>query len=161
MSYVKIFTRLWKILLAGLGIYIAFAFLGSTLPYLISKPVSSEKKAEFSTVSFYNDTNTNGSDRIALIESSGEAFGIRIELLRNAKQSLDIVYHTINKGETSYVFLAEILKAADRGVQVRLLLDGKVGVSDKPIKEMINQLNSHDNISCRLYNPVKLSKPWT
>lgn len=84
---------------------------------------------------------------------------MRIQMLRNAEQSLDIVYHAIQEGEASIAFLGEVLAAAERGVQVRIILDGKVGAVGNELK-VLRTLVSHPNISCKMYNPISLLKPW-
>ena len=80
-----------------------------------------------------------------------DAFGARLKLMDNAEKSLDIQYFLMKPDNAGLVFAAEMLKAADRGVRVRFLLDDiftTVDVDDLAI------LDSHSNIEVRLFNPI-------
>ena len=80
-----------------------------------------------------------------------DAFGARLKLMDNAEKSLDIQYFLMKPDNAGLVFAAEMLKAADRGVRIRLLLDDiftTVDVNDLAI------LDDHPNIDVRLFNPI-------
>jgi len=47
----------------------------------------------------------------------------RAELIRNAQTSLDLQYYIVHDGISTRLLVDELLKAADRGVRVRILLD--------------------------------------
>ena len=154
-----VITRLLKLVLIILVLYIIYAILGSTLPYIPSKNVSRESMEWLSSYRFKGDGNP-GPDRITLVESTVEAMGARIEILRYAEHSLDIAYHSITEGETTSAFFGEILNAADRGVRVRILLDGKVAVLSPEVSRIMHILENHRNISCRMYNRLDWKRPW-
>ena len=138
-----------------------FALIGSTLPYLGAKNLSTKSKEKLESVQFSGDGNAEpGPERICIIETPKDALGIRMELARNAKKTLDFAYHSIRESLSSRAFLAEVLGAANRGVKVRILLDGKHVQLDKKIFSILQALNAHDNIECMLYNPINLFKPW-
>ena len=46
----------------------------------------------------------------------------RAELIRNAQTSLDLQYYIVHDGISTRMLVDELLKAADRGVRVRILL---------------------------------------
>nr|MBP9940432.1 phospholipase D family protein [Comamonas sp.] len=52
-----------------------------------------------------------------------EAFAARSLLARAAQQTLDVEYYIWRNDKTGLLLLHELLKAADRGVRVRLLID--------------------------------------
>src|ERR1700761_3698768 len=52
------------------------------------------------------------------------AFAARMDLIRSAQRTLDIQYYIWRNDLTGTLLLEEIHEAADRGVRVRLLLDG-------------------------------------
>ena len=56
--------------------------------------------------------------------------------------------------------MASLLHAADRGVSVRILVDGISGFLDVKRTPWFQALASHENVSIRIYNPINLLKPW-
>ena len=78
------------------------------------------------------------------------AFGLRMGLARAATRSIDIqtfIWHDDSAGTLLY---EEMLRAAERGVRVRLLLDD---VNMSGLDPIFALLDSHPNIELRLYNP--------
>jgi putative cardiolipin synthase len=64
-----------------------------------------------------------GRSGFRLLPNSTEAFTARAELIRNAQTSLDLQYYIVHDGLSTRMLVDELLKAADRGVRVRILLD--------------------------------------
>lgn len=138
--------------------YLVYAFLFSTLPHIAQPKVCSRFKAHFHADSFYGGA--DGPDRIALVENTIDAFGVRIQMVRAAKKTLDIVYHSIAKGITTEALTWEIWRAAERGVRVRILVDDKIGLSGVQADKAVQVLCSHPGVEFKVYNPVKLLRPW-
>ncbi len=79
-----------------------------------------------------------------------DAFVARMLVVAEAERSLDLQYYMWH-GDTSGALLAnEVLKAARRGVRVRLLLDD---LQVQGLDRFLGTLNTHPNIEVRLYNP--------
>jgi putative cardiolipin synthase len=78
------------------------------------------------------------------------AYAARVLLIREADRSLDIQYYIWHADTTGYLLMAEVWRAAQRGVRVRLLLDdnGIAGLDPE-----LAALDSHPNIEVRLFNP--------
>lgn len=152
--------RLIKTVLALIACYLAFALLAGMLPYLSQPGVSGEKRQELDVSRLYAAGGEQGPDRAALLETPQEGFDARIRVLRQAEESLDIVYHCFKDGVTTDYFLSQVLEAADRGVHVRLLLDGKVGGMGGERRRTAYLLEHHPNIEYRIYNPLNPLKPW-
>lgn len=89
-----------------------------------------------------------------LLASSGDAFAARLELIRNCRTTLDIQYYLIHDDYTGKEIINEILKAASRGVKVRILVDN-LYIGD--IANTLATLHAHRNIDVRSFNPS--SKP--
>lgn len=100
-------------------------------------------------------------DRVALVEDRYESGIARISLIENAKESLDISYYTIHDGVSTNIFLGSILDAADRGVQVRFILDGLFHNLRGKLKDTIYAFSSHPNIELKFYEPFDFFRPWT
>ena len=58
-----------------------------------------------------------------LISQGIDALRIRAELAEAARHTLDLQYYTLHEDTTTSLLLWRILRAAGRGVRVRLLLD--------------------------------------
>ncbi|WP_374854380.1 phospholipase D family protein [Acinetobacter indicus] len=76
----------------------------------------------------------------------------RLHLIHNAKHHLDLQYYIWTDDEIGHLVLAELLKAADRGVQVRLLIDDQNGTQ---LDDTLLALSHHPNFKIRLFNPYK------
>nr|WP_311968453.1 phospholipase D family protein [Pseudomonas baltica] len=96
-----------------------------------------------------------GQSGFRLLPNSGEAFRARAELIRNAQTSLDLQYYIVQDGLSTRLLIEELLKAADRGVRVRILLDD---TTSDGIDEFIATLAAHPNIHIRLFNPLHLGR---
>ncbi|WP_051412089.1 phospholipase D-like domain-containing protein [Halonatronum saccharophilum] len=102
-----------------------------------------------------------GQDRVALIEDRCLSGKSRIDLINNAEGTLDIAYYTIHKGFSSKVFFGKILEAADRGVKVRILLDGIFHNLRGASRDIKYALLMHPNIELKFYEPLSFFRPWT
>lgn len=80
-----------------------------------------------------------------------DAFGARLRLMDLADSSIDAQYFLMKPDNAGLVFAAEMMKAADRGVRVRLLLDDVFTSVDDVDLAM---LDAHANIEVRIFNPV-------
>ena len=96
--------------------------------------------------------NHAGQSGFTPLDSGIVAFAARMVLADAAQASLDIQYYIWHNDEIGKLFAAALLRAADRGVRVRLLLDDW-GVYDAD--EVLAALDRHPNIHIRLFNPFK------
>jgi len=85
-----------------------------------------------------------------------EALAARVALADAAQRSLDVQYFIWNKDMAGKVLLEHLLRAADRGVRVRLLLDD---LGTMPSDATLLTIDSHPNIEVRMFNPVALRSP--
>jgi putative cardiolipin synthase len=95
---------------------------------------------------------------------------LRTQLVRAAERAIDIQYYVFAEDDTGKLLLDAILKAADRGVRVRILLDDSNSFGEPPsvepvppplqrTKEIMKALNGHKNIDLRLFNPFDYRGP--
>ncbi|UYL10704.1 phospholipase D family protein [Bdellovibrio sp. SKB1291214] len=82
--------------------------------------------------------------------SGEDAFIARIASVRAAARSIDMQYYIWNNDLTGSILTEEVLKAADRGVRVRILLDDlNLGQYEKGLRTMA----MHPNVQIRMVNP--------
>jgi putative cardiolipin synthase len=82
-----------------------------------------------------------------------DAFAARLALADAAKSTLELQYYIWHNDRTGRLMLDHILRASERGVHVRVLLDDLGKSTDEGI---LLALDAHPNIEVRLFNPV----PW-
>lgn len=86
-----------------------------------------------------------------LLADSAEAFSARMEMISQARTSLDVQYYIVHDGLSTRTLVKEVLRAADRGVRVRLLLDDTTSDGSD---YQIATLAAHPNIEVRVFNPL-------
>lgn len=84
------------------------------------------------------------------LSDAAAAFAARIILARSASQSIDVQYYIWHDDLTGLLLLDELRRAAERGVNIRLLLDDN-GIAD--LDGILSELDDQPNIEVRLYNP--------
>ncbi len=85
-----------------------------------------------------------------LVNNGIDALTIRLLMIRHATRSVDAQYYTILGNGTGFLFIRELLLAADRGVRVRLLLDD---IATQGYDDALLAMDSHPNVEIRLRNP--------
>ena len=98
-----------------------------------------------------------------VLDSGKEAFTARIALADTVERSLDAQYYIWNADTTGRLLADRLLRAAERGVRVRLLLDD-YGVGNKD--NALYALDTHPQIEVRVYNPFRAGfrsglRKWT
>ncbi len=78
------------------------------------------------------------------------ALAIRLLMAERAERSIDAQYYLITDDLVGHVFIESLLRAANRGVRVRLLLDD---IQTKGYDAGMAALNSHPNFEVRIFNP--------
>ena len=80
-----------------------------------------------------------------------DALGARLRLAERAEKSIDLQYFLMKPDTAGAVITNALLKAADRGVRVRFLIDDLFTTAPDRAFLLMNQ---HDNIEVRIFNPV-------
>jgi cardiolipin synthase C len=85
-----------------------------------------------------------------LVESGLQALSLRAGLAELSQRSLDLQYYALHDDTTTTLLMARILRAAHRGVRVRLLIDD----SDTAGRDFdLATLAAHPLIDVRVFNP--------
>ena len=93
-----------------------------------------------------------GQTGMVLLQDNLDAFMIRAITAREAGRSLDLQYYIWHDDLTGHLLDMEVLRAADRGVRVRMLLDD---MNAHGRDSMLAALDMHPNIEVRLFNPTR------
>lgn len=97
-----------------------------------------------------------GMSGFSLLSHGREAFITRLALADLAERSLDMQYYIWDGDTTGRIILDRVIKAADRGVRVRLLIDDPYYKDNESI---IAALDAHPNVEIRLFNPI-VNRSW-
>lgn len=97
----------------------------------------------------------SGKSGFLLLPNGSDSLITRIALIEAAQQTIDLQYYSTVDDTTGKLLLQTLLRAADRGVRVRMLLD------DWNLDEFRHgaaALNKHRNIEIRVFNPYVISE---
>lgn len=141
-----------------LAFYFIYVLIGGILFFALPKKAMIEDGTPFKTTDFSRFE--SGLDRVILIDEGEESIAFRLDLIRQAEKSLEIAYHSLHKGIVADVFYGALLEAADRGVEVRIVMDGIFHRLYGSMRNLRYVLEAHPNINFRLYEPFHLYKPW-
>ena len=92
-----------------------------------------------------------GPSGIHLLPRGPGAFLARLVLAEAAQRSIDAQYYIWQNDKVGKLLLGAMVRAADRGVRVRLLIDDIGSLADD---ETLLLVDSHPNIEVRLFNPA-------
>ena len=91
-----------------------------------------------------------GESGFTLIRRGRQAFTARVALADLAEKTLDVQYFLWERDATGRIFAEHLIRAADRGVRVRILVDD-VNLEDRD--DSLASLDAHPNIEIRIFNP--------
>jgi putative cardiolipin synthase len=91
-----------------------------------------------------------GQSGFAILPDGSRAFTARIAMTELAEKSLDLQYFIWDADTTGRILAERLLRAADRSVRVRILVDD---LNLKGRDAVIAALDGHPNIEIRLFNP--------
>lgn len=93
---------------------------------------------------------------VYVLEDGNGAMVTRAWLSEYAEQSIDIQYFIFSTDNIGLIACDYLVRAADRGVKIRMIVDDIM--VDADVQDILT-LDSHDNISIKVYNPgVNLGK---
>ena len=98
-----------------------------------------------------------GLSGFSLLSHGREAFIVRLALADLAERSLDMQYFSWDGDITGRIILERVMKAAERGVRVRLLVDDPYYKASDAVKAA---LDAHPGVEIRLFNPLTI-RNWS
>ncbi|MDE2247220.1 MAG: phosphatidylserine/phosphatidylglycerophosphate/cardiolipin synthase family protein [Xanthomonadaceae bacterium] len=89
---------------------------------------------------------------VTLLADSDPALVARINLIRAARQSIDVQAYIWDQDDVGKLVLNELVRAARRGVRVRILADQLFSFGSLDLLDRLSRVSSH--LQVRLYNPT-------
>lgn len=105
-------------------------------------------------------TQSNG-ERVCLVDDNMDALTWRLRLIQSAKEEIVMSTFDFRDDNSGKDIIAALYDAADRGVHIRILINGLNGWLQLSRSENFKTLISHVNIEGKFYNPIKVTKLWT
>lgn len=147
-----------KRVLAGCALALLLFLIGSlTIPPRLQKEVSQEFLDTLATPPKAAGT---GTERVACIDDNEKALHWRLRTMEAATQELILSAYGMNEDNSGLDIMAALLHTAERGVRVRILVDGLSEFLDLRSSKPFRALAASPQVEVRIYNPVSLLKPW-
>ncbi|MGC1550326.1 MAG: phospholipase D family protein [Rhodanobacter sp.] len=89
---------------------------------------------------------------VTLLDDSEAALVARLSLIRAAQNTIDVQTYIWDEDDVGQLVLDELVKAARRGVQVRILADQLFSFNDITLLDRLARVSP--NLQVRLYNPT-------
>lgn len=99
-------------------------------------------------------------ERICCIDDNTDALIWRLRMIESAQEEVILSTFGFGTGQSGQDMVAALQAAAERGVEVKLLLDGFNGTKAMDKSEHLQALAAMPNVQVRIYNAVNLLKPW-
>jgi cardiolipin synthase C len=93
----------------------------------------------------------HGNSGFRILSAGVDGFLTRVQMANAAERTLDLQYYIFRADDTGKLLLNAVLRAADRGVRVRVLIDDADRVDGD---EQIVALDAHPRIEVRIFNPL-------
>lgn len=117
----------------------------------IATPIKSEYQS-LATKAWKNMEAGGTAEYVSILELGDDALLARIHLIRSANRSIDIQTFIWKDDPTSRFVFDELVKAAERGVLVRVLIDA-LNMPAKP-PQLARMARAHRNLEIALYKPL-------
>jgi len=87
-----------------------------------------------------------------LLDYGQDALLARVDLIRSAQWRIDLQTYIFDEDDAGHLILDELLKAARRGVRVRVLVDQLSAL--RQVQTLAALAGAHANFELRIYNPL-------
>jgi len=123
---------------------------GSRYPKAHSEALADSASTRFAQKFAAEARNHAGRSGFRIINVGVDGFLMRLEMINAAERTLDLQYYIFREDETGHLLSDALVKAADRGVRIRILVDdGETKAGD----EQLLALSGHAAIETRVFNP--------
>lgn len=145
-------------LLIAVLAFLGYVVLGTTLPFVHHKEVSETFMEQVKGINLYGES--PGAERAAFVKDNNQALLYRFQMMEEAQTEIIMSTFDFDADEAGKDMMAALLHAADRGIKVKVVIDGFSGFMDVQGNKYFLAFASHDNVEVKIYNPINLWKPW-
>ena len=101
-----------------------------------------------------------GDERVLCIDDNSEALLWRLLAIEAAQEEIILSTFNFKADNSGQDILSALLSAANRGVQVKVLIDGLSGLLDVQGRAEFQALAASPQAEIRIYNPIRFLKLW-
>ncbi|WP_374375198.1 phospholipase D family protein [Dongia sp.] len=152
---------LLRALLPGLGLALLLGACGTTVDWDYPRqPSTAFPQPETTAIgALFQEAADRHPDQsgFSLVTEGARAFTARLAMADLAEKTLDAQYYIWDGDTTGRIMADRLIRAADRGVRVRLLLDDHYQSEEADFR--ISALDTHPNIEVRFFNPLE-NRRW-
>lgn len=140
----------------ALGAYLLYAVLTAILVPLPQKEATGELWSQYEE----RLRMEAAPERVKSIESAEDALLYRLRLIENAKEEIVFSTFDLRADGSGQDIMAALYGAAQRGVRVRVIVDGLNGFLHLQNSGVLRALAAEENVEVRFYDPINLLRPW-
>ncbi len=148
--------RIVGIALLLLLVYLVYFIVGMTVPFL---PLERTAPGTRDPASYRGD-GTPWVERASVIEENEDALDWRLKLIDAATESVSFVTYQFREGESTTRLAQALKEAAERGVKVRIIVDGFNDVLRMEGRPFFRAVAAVPGIEMKIYNRPSLLTPW-
>lgn len=137
-----------KAILIAIPVLLIVYMLFVCVPYTGQGAATEETKENFHIEEFYNDAESG--ERAKILFTNEEALKERLSLIANARERIVLSTFDFKADNSGKWMLSALYDAAERGVQVEVLIDGFSFFSLKSGKEYFKALGSLPNAAIKI-----------
>ena len=98
-------------------------------------------------------------ERVLCIDDNMEALTRRIQMIESAQEEIELATYYLEDDDSGRDVMAALWAASQRGVRVRVLVDGLCAFSGLEKSKVFRSIASAENVEIRIYNPVNILFP--
>lgn len=151
MNFLK---KIWRCIVNLLKIWVLYVAICLVIPPLFHKSTGKE------IASSYPAFDTMAQERILSIDNNMDALLWRLRLIEAARERVVLTTFNFRDDNSGQDIMAALLHAADRGVEVQILVDGINGSLWMTNSRNFQELAAQECVEVKFYNPINLLKPW-
>lgn len=147
-----------KAILMVLLVLLLYILVGAVAPFVLQPAVREDTVKRVEEMSFLAEEEAG--ERVCVLADNGEALKERIRLISQAKERIILSTFDFRADESGKDVLAALQAAAQRGVNVQVLVDGFSGFSSMTGNPWFRALSGMERVQIKLYSPVNPAVPW-
>lgn len=140
-------------------VLVCYLLCGIFVSYLRHPEVSQTYQDSWDGGAFYGPA--SGRERVALVRSNQAALEERLRMIGRAKERIILSTFDFIPDNSGLDVIAMLYEAAQRGVQVEVVVDGFNALLKMDGEPHFQTLAAHPNVEIYIYNPVNILRPWT
>ncbi|MCD8023715.1 MAG: phospholipase D family protein [Lachnospiraceae bacterium] len=134
---------------------------GATSDSAYSSDANAEKNGDDISINSSDSQVGQSQERILCIDDNVDALIWRLRVIEEAEEEIILTTFDFWDDESGRDIMSALYAAAERGVHVKILIDGLKGEFKIEDSDFFQTLIAHENVEAKFYNPFQLTNLWT